>query len=189
MPQYDSESIFLWVPACNLFWSFVLTFYSQLPIKQAILLTFNSFLRKRYQQVLFRWLQQPHPQGVSPWRKWEDITRQDLKDIDVGQWFNDAVISWRALCRRLLEWVFDGQVLIYLKLISYVKFAQDSYSRRVWEKWYKCLAEHTKPVHLQMRAIHVWFGFEAKEVLQSTLAEYIITPIIRKSIFLPHLMN
>ena len=100
MPQYDSESIFLWVPACNLFWSFVLTFYSQLPIKQAILLTFNSFLRKRYQQVLFRWLQQPHPLGVSPWRKWEDITRQDLKDIDVGQWFNEAVISWRALCRN-----------------------------------------------------------------------------------------
>ena len=54
-------------------------------------------------KVLFGWLQQPRPQG-GPRRRWKDIIRQDLKDINVneGQWYNEAVTSrdsWRALCR------------------------------------------------------------------------------------------
>ena len=53
--------------------------------------------------VLFGWLPHVRP-CCGPRRRWKDVVRRDLKDIDVEElkWYTEARRSrggWRALCR------------------------------------------------------------------------------------------
>ena len=53
--------------------------------------------------VLFGWLSQPRPR-CGPRRRWKDVIRKDLKDIEVNEdeWYEEATRSrpgWRATCK------------------------------------------------------------------------------------------
>ena len=57
--------------------------------------------------ALFGWLPQPRPR-CGPRRRWRDVIRRDLRDIEVGddEWFEEATLSragWREICREGVE--------------------------------------------------------------------------------------
>ena len=57
--------------------------------------------------ALFSWLPQPRPR-CGPRRRWKDVIRRDLRDIEVGEdeWFEEATLSragWREICREGVE--------------------------------------------------------------------------------------
>ena len=102
-------------------------------------------------QVFFGWLQQPCPQGGSK-RRWKDIIRQNLKDssVDEDQWCNEAVASYVEEHLTISSLMDRSRLPSYLKLQSLMKFVQDILERSYTSalQLHKCLAEHSKPVHL-----------------------------------------
>ena len=108
--------------------------------------------------ALFGWLPQARPR-CGPRRRWRDVIRRDLKDIEVDEsvWYEEATKSragWRATCREGMKRCSEGQAVRASAVAREVrcevcsrKFRREGDKRR-----HKCLSERRKAVSEQRGA-------------------------------------
>ena len=109
--------------------------------------------------ALFGWLPQPRPR-CGPRRRWRDVIRRDLRDIEVGEdeWFEEATLSragWREICREGVERHSEvSRVQAPAAAREVVcEVCSRTFSREGDKKRHKCLNERSKPVCAQTGAV------------------------------------
>ena len=109
--------------------------------------------------ALFGWLPQPHPR-CGPRRRWKDVIRRDLTDIEVGEdeWFEEATLStagWREICREGVERHSEvSRVQAPAAAREVVcEVCSRTFSREGDKKRHNCLNERSKSVCAQTGAI------------------------------------
>ena len=78
--------------------------------------------------------------------------------MKVMQWYNEAVTSrdsWRALCRRSFDKVPARRAAELPEDVVSCEICSRCFRRESDKKQYKCLAEHSKLVHLQKGPLNV----------------------------------
>ena len=109
--------------------------------------------------VLFGWLPESRPR-CGPRRRWRDVVRTDLKDIDVDEkeWYEEARRSrtgWKVMCRLGMESHREAEVVRVSSVARDVVCAVCSrtFRRESDRKRHKCLAERQKPVSEQRGSV------------------------------------
>jgi hypothetical protein len=103
-----------------------------------------------------------HVLGVAPWKRWKDVIRSDLRDIQVEEsgWYDRATTSrceWKSTCRQGVERhqeischqrATECRPQQYECEVCHRRFSRDSDRKR-----HKCVNERSKPAQEQRGAV------------------------------------